>query len=127
MTTPMPDLGASTSAMAAKQLAAIDELAARAESHLDQTSDDELWRFALNARISAANLALAIDHHEPIPARAHTETMRTLQAAQEAERLDKARIERRTAEMVDAEVARTVRMRSSQLFHRVDQYGGPTP
>lgn len=119
--TDLPNIDTSMAAVATNQLAAIDQLAARAEGYIDHTSDDDLWRFALNARVTAANLALAIDHHEPIPARQHTETMRALQVMQEGERLDRARAERHTAEQVDAEVARTVRARMGMFPHT----GGP--
>lgn len=127
--TMLPLIDESMVNVATRQLAAIDELAALATSHLDASSPDELWRFALNARVTAANLATALDHHEPIPAREHTEAMRTMQLAQEAEKVRRVQIERHTAEMVDAEVARTVQMRTSPLFHRFDgaDYGGGHP
>lgn len=100
--------------VAAKQLAAIDELADLATQHLDEAAPDELWRFALNARVTAANLATALDHHEPIPERAHMETMRGLKVAQEVEKVRRMQAERYAAERVDAEVARTVHQRLQQ-------------
>lgn len=69
--------------VATLQLAAIDELAAKATEQADGSTDVELWRFALNARVTAANLAVALDDH--VPDRNHTNRLRDLQFVREAE------------------------------------------
>lgn len=110
--------------VATRQLAAIDELADLATQHLDAAAPDELWRFALNARVTAANLATALDHHEPIPERAHQETMRGLKVAQEVEKVRRMQAERRTADAVDAEVRRRAETFDPGRVQVNDRQGG---
>lgn len=81
--TAVPYIEPSFVTVATLQLAAIDELAKKVTEQFDATADVEMGRFALSCRVTAANLAVALDDH--VPDRAHTDRLRDLQFLREAE------------------------------------------